>query len=388
MGAHGVSGLAALLVTIGAVLLLSPPMAVLSARLGLPRVSLMIGLGVAVGPLGLDLMPGDSHAWHPVVAQIALSMVGFVLGGEFTLDNLRSRGVAVLRLSAAVTAATFATVAAGLTLVVGVPLAASLVLASAATATDPAACKSVIDDTGADSSYSRLILGEVAVDDVWGILTFAGVLTVVGSLLGHGEGTPLLTALWEVGGSLGLGVLLGVPMATLTGRLKPGEPTREEALGFVLLCAGVATWLEVPYLLSTVVLGAVVANLATHHEVPFREVEGIEWPFLAVFYVLSGAMARVDDPWAVLPVVAGYAVLRMLGRQVGALVGLSNRRLAPWMGLSLLPQAGVALGTTLVAVSRFPELGDDVLSAVVLATVFFELVGPVLLRLGLARMAD
>ncbi len=139
-------------------------------------------------------------------------------------------------------------------------------------------------------------------------------------------------------------------------------------------------------------LGATVANLARHHSRPFRAIEGIEWPFMILFFVLSGASLRLDSLDRVGIVAALYVVARVVARLGGAwlgarLVGVDGTRGAR-MGLALLPQAGVALGTALVAAQRFPELADTLIPVTVSAVVLFEVVGPVLTRRQLAAVGE
>ncbi len=382
-------GLARLLLTVGALLLVAPLLDAVARRARLPRVTLLLLLGLGVGPLGLDVLPDQHATWYPAIASIALSMVGFLLGGEFTAENLRARGRPVLVLSAVVTVVTFVLVALGLWLV-GAGLAIALVLGAAATATDPAACDAVVRESHDESPAARVLLGVVAVDDVWGTMVFALASMVLGAVLGGADaGSAATEAVREIGGSLLLGGLLGVPVAKVTGRLRPGEPTRLEALGAVLACDGLASWLHLSPLLATVALGAVVANLARHHEIAMREVEDIEWPFLVLFFVLSGASATLGDIGATGALVAGYVLLRVLGRLLGGYLGSQlgglDRASRHWMGIAMLPQAGVALGMTLVAVERYPQVATA-LPAVVLATVIFEIIGPVLTRVALGRI--
>lgn len=337
----------------------------------MPRVTLLILLGLALGPMALDLLPEERQQWYPVLAEVALAMVGFLLGGEFTLANLRERGRKVLVLSVAVSAATLVVVTAGMWMV-GVALPAALVLGTAATATDPAAVDAVCRDRS-ERPLTSLLRGVVAVDDVWGMLLFAVVLASLDALEGGQVGAEaLLHAGRELGGSLALGALLGGAMAVVTGRTTPGEPTRLEAIGFVLLSCGLASWLGLSYLLTAVAMGAAVANLASHHEVAFRELEAIESPFLVVFFVLSGASATLETGAGPLGMVVAYVVLRTLGRVVGSWLGGGGGRL----GMALLPQAGVALGMTLVAVERVPAMAWT-LPVVVMGTVLFEALGPV-----------
>jgi Kef-type K+ transport system membrane component KefB len=160
----------------------------------------------------------------------------------------------------------------------------------------------------------------------------------------------------------------------------------------VFLCGGLALWLEVSFILAAMVMGAVVTNLAHHHNRPFHAIEGIEWPFLVLFFVLAGASLDLDALWLTGPVLLGYVVLRVLGRLLGAWLGGALCQDDPaqrwWMGLAMLPQAGVALGMALLAVQRLPAWGEIILPVVVGATVVFEIIGPLLTRLALRRVGE
>jgi Kef-type K+ transport system membrane component KefB len=176
-------------------------------------------------------------------------------------------------------------------------------------------------------------------------------------------------------------------MVLLSGRVRAGEPTQAEALGGVLLCGGIALWFGVSFLLSAMTMGVIVANLAHHHRRPFRAIEGIEWPFMVVFFVLSGASLHMESLGPAASLAIAYVALRVVGRLAGGWLGvaISGDRFARGIGIALFPQAGVAIGMALVASQRLPGLGSVVLSATVAATIVFELFGPILTRVALVR---
>ena len=242
--------------------------------------------------------------------------------------------------------------------------------------------------------FSHTLLGIVAVDDAWGLIVFSLMLAASQAFSGQVEGSfsPLITASWELGGALLVGIALGIPMAYVTGRLKPGEPTLVEALGVVFLCGGIALWLDVSFLLAAMVLGTVVANRARHHTRPFHAIEGIEWPFMILFFVLAGASLHTQSLLKIGITGVAYIVFRFIGRLVGSWVGgaisRADRTMRRWMGVALMPQAGVALGMALVAAQRRPDLEGIILPIVIATTVLFEVVGPVLTRIGLVRAGD
>jgi Kef-type K+ transport system membrane component KefB len=196
----------------------------------------------------------------------------------------------------------------------------------------------------------------------------------------------------ELGGAILLGVLLGVPMSWLSGRLRGGELTLVEALGMVLLCGGMAMWLEVSYLLSAVTLGATVANMARHHERPFQAISHIEHPFLILFFVLAGTSLQpaMITGFGLLGV--GYIGFRIVGRVLGGWLGCQRTSCPAGMnsriGWTLMPQAGVAIGMALIVQQRLPELGDLIMPVVIGSTVLFEIFGPVMTRYAIRQASS
>jgi Kef-type K+ transport system membrane component KefB len=183
-----------------------------------------------------------------------------------------------------------------------------------------------------------------------------------------------------------------LPAAFLTGRLEPGEPMQAEALVLVFLCAGLAIWLDVSFLLAGMVAGAIVVNLAKHHSRPFHEIERIEWPFIVFFFVLAGASLRLDSLYDIGLIGLAYLVLRTLARVLGGWIGgiavdapILHRR---WIGLALIPQAGVALGMALVAANHFPQLGETLLAVTVGTTIVFEVAGPYFTQRALQKVGE
>ena len=137
-------------------------------------------------------------------------------------------------------------------------------------------------------------------------------------------------------------------------------------------------------------MGITVTNLARHHTRPFHAVEEIEWPFLAIFFIFSGAYLTLDALGSVGVLLLSYVVLRVLGRLLGGLLvgwtGGASAAVYRWTGAAMLPQAGVAMAMTFQAVSLYPDLQKTLLPMVIAATVLFELVGPIMTRVVLERL--
>lgn len=383
--------IAGALILFGSIFVASLAADLVGRRTRLPRVTLLLSIGVAVGPIGFDLIPDWSTAWFPFIADLALVMVAFLLGGELTVGLLRAHGRAVLVASLVVVTVTAAIVSTGLA-ALGWPPAVALLLGAIATSTDPAAVSDVAKEVGAKGPFTKTLLGIVAVDDAWGIAALSIALAwVLGFESAEAGRLAAVEGFVDLAGAVAVGCVLGVPMAFLSGRIRSGDPTQAEALGGVLLCGGISLLLDVSFLLSAMVMGVVVANTARHHRRSFRAIEGIEWPFMVLFFVLSGASLQISEVGQAAGLTVAYIVLRVLGRLGGGWLGarLSGHSMpAGQLGLALLPQAGIAIGMALVVSERLPGLGSGILTATVAGTIVFELAGPILTRVALNRSGE
>jgi len=358
----------------------------------IPRVTLLILSGLAVGPAGFDILPQSMvQDWFPPLTTLALSLVGFLLGQKISIEELRAHGRLVVGITIGETTGAMLAVSAVL-LLIGVHPVAALLLAGVATATAPAATFDVVRESGVTGEFPDTLLAVVALDDAWALLMFSLMMAAASALNGDSSVmSSVVGGLGEVGGSLLLGVVLGVPMAYLTGRIRPGEPTLAEAMGFVLLAGGIATWLDLSPILSAMIMGAIVASLAKHHERPFHAIEGVEWPFLILFFILAGASAHIEALMMVGGITLAYMLFRCAGSYAGAWAGAGWAGADPmtrkWMGLCLFPQAGVALGMVLMASQRFPEFDHLLLPTVLASTIIYELVTPLITRRALNAAA-
>jgi NhaP-type Na+/H+ or K+/H+ antiporter len=219
----------------------------LARRTRLPQVTLLLLLGVMAGPQALDLLSPERDTWFPVAASLALVMIGFLLGGEFTPERL-GREARSISIVAGVQALITALVVGGALLLLGFSPQLALPLAGIATATDPATTVSVAREVGAEGPLTRMLLGVVAIDDALALAAFGLLLAAVSITSGNDGGAgALLLMTREIGGAVGIGIAIGLLAALFSGRIRPGEPTLLEALGIVLVCAGLSLWLEVSY---------------------------------------------------------------------------------------------------------------------------------------------
>lgn len=348
-------------------------------RTRLPRVTLLLICGILAGGSGFDLVPSNVSDWYEFLSIVALTMVAFLLGGTLTMNNLQAHGRAILLISVSVVFFTIAIVGLGLSLI-GVEFGLALLLGAIASATAPAATQDVIRQTGVRNSFTEALQGIVAIDDLWGLVAFSVVLVIVQQLNGSIDGSILAGSVREFGGSILLGVVIGVPAAALTGRLSDGEPLQIEALSLTFLTAGLAISFELSYLISGMTVGAIIINRAHHHSKAFHEIEHIQWPFMVLFFILAGASLETESLSTVGYLGLAYMVLRVVARLIGGWVGATLGKTPPaqrpWFGIALMPQAGVAIGMALVASEEFPQWAEIIMTLTIGTTVLFELLGP------------
>lgn len=362
----------------------------LGRRTRLPRVTLLLACGLIVGEAGLGLLPEAVADWYEPLSIVALTMVAFLLGGALEGRTLAAHGREILSISLAIVLITLAGVTAGLW-AMGVDPGLAFILGAIATATAPAAMQDVIRQSGIENGFTDTLKGITAIDDAWGLMVFAVVVVVVHQMGGSGEAGFLWGAVREIGGSILLGLAIGLPAAYLTGRLSDGEPLMTEALALVFFTAGAAIWLELSYLLAGMTVGAIIVNNARHHTRAFHEIEHIQWPFMILFFILAGAALEPDALFEVGVIGVAYFVLRILTRLVGgwigAVLGSADAVERPWYGPALLPQAGVAVGMALVAGEQFPAWAEAIMALTIAATVAFELLGPFATLYAVRRVA-
>ena len=381
-----------ILISLGGIFLLGMVTDMLGRKTSLPRVTLLLLFGVIIGKEALDLIPVSLTSQFELITDVALLMVGFLLGGRLTISSFKHHGKSVIIMSISEVLLACSIVASGLYLL-GVSLDLAILFGCIAAATAPAATIDVVIECQCESNFSNKLLSIVALDDAWGLILFSIGIASISMLNGTGDSTDsLINVVHDIGGAIFLGVLIGLPAAYITGRIKSGQPILTEALGLVFLCGGLAIWLEVSFLISSMVMGAVVANLAKHHEYPFHAIEGIEWPFMVIFFIVAGASLDLAILSQVGLIGLFYILLRSIGKTLGGYVGASlagaDAKTKYWMGPALLPQAGAAMGMALVAANQFPQHQQTLLTIIISATIVFEVIGPVFTRIALKKTRD
>ncbi|WP_157810315.1 cation:proton antiporter [Vibrio sp. HA2012] len=380
------------LLILGVLFLIGWTAHIISSKAHIPRVTILLCIGILSGPSGLNLIPEEFSQYFSTVSHLALAMVGFLLGESFFGRDIISERWQILFISLGVSLVPAISVFIAV-FFVSSDITLALVLAGIATATDPAATIDVIREFKAKGPVSKILKSVVAVDDAWGIIIFSLLLVIASNLNGGQHSISyMIHGAWEIAGALAIGIAVGIPMSHIIGRNRPGEPTVVEAMGFVFICGGSALYLQVSYLLACMALGATVSRMAKHVERPFYDIETASDPFLVIFFILSGISMDFSSLGSLGYITSAYIVARTLGKLFGAQLfsrlAKSPPNVVQHLGGCLLPQAGVAIGMGLLVSERFPGLGRLVLTIAVTTTVLFELFGPLVTHWHLNKAGE
>ncbi len=376
----------------------------LAERLGLPGVSLFILTGAVLGTL--DILPAGFLEQTEIIVELALAIIGFLIGGSLQWSRLRKLGNLVFRVLFSEFYA--ATILVGLTTFTiawqfaGLPwniaLALALVLGSIAAATAPAATLAVVHEQRARGPLTTIVLSIVAADDGLALITFSAATAGAGMLLGY-EGTLLLSlldALREIGVSVLLGLAGALVLRLVLGRVEHRESMLLPTFTIILLCAGLANFLEAGGLLACMVLGMALVNSYRHFDSIYSVIsDSFESIIFTLFFIISGLHIQWDILGGAWLLALGYFMARMTGKASGAYLAARFSNADPairkYTGMALMPQAGVALGLALQARTRlnFPGNIEEILLSVVIATTTVsELLGPLFTRRALVLAGE
>ena len=385
-------------------------------RWHLPDVTAYLIAGVLIGPslIGALNIPGIGFASYAhlqdlsLISDVALGFIAFSIGNEFRLSQLRETGKQALVIG--ILQAVVTTLCVDLALLVFhlirpdvLSLPAAITLGAIAAATAPAATLMVVRQYKAKGPVTDLLLPIVALDDAVGLVLFA-VSFGVAKALGSGVVdvfTIVVNPILEILGSLVLGALAGWVLTLLERLFHSNRNRVAMTIGFVFLTVALSK-LSIPAgpakfgfspLLVCMMLGSVFCNLCPLSDEIMERADKWSSPLMVLFFVLSGAELELGVFSQFSSVLIGvvYIASRCFGKYFGARESSRMMKCGPkvikYLGITLFPQAGVALGMCVTA-SALPGDGSLIRNIVLFAVLVYELVGPVMTKWALTRAGD
>ncbi|MDI7247687.1 MAG: cation:proton antiporter [Bacillota bacterium] len=367
----------------------------LANLLKFPAVTGYLVAGIVVGPPVLNLLTHDLLRASIWISHGALALIAFSIGSEFTIDNIRRLGTRVLVIATLEALGGATAVFLATRFGFHRPTPEALLFGAIAAATAPAATIMVIRELRARGPMTDTLLAVVAIDDPICVMIFGVASGIATMLIGDGSlslGLMILRPIAEILSALGMGIAAGILAVRFMTKMRDRSETQVLMLGTILGTAGLAIAAGLSPLLACMALGSTVGNLSRRSDALFAAVRALDTPVYVVFFVLSGAGLHVELLRSVGLLGIGYVVFRVAGKIAGAAAGGVLTR-APavvrkYLGFGLVPQAGVALGLSLLVKQQFPGLGDMISTTIVASTVIYELIGPVFSKMGIALAGE
>ncbi len=360
----------------------------------LPNVTGYLIAGLVLGPFVTKILSAEQVESLSVISNMALSFIAFTVGLSFKRSYFKRVGmtpvvIALLEALVAVFLVQGALIAAGF------DVAFSIVLGAIAAATAPAATIMVIKQYGAKGPVTDTLMAVVAIDDAVALVAFGFAVSIAGVISGNGGGNmflSILQPLWQVVLSLLIGAVMGVLFKIPLRFFKKSGNRLIIIIGFVFMTSALATLCGVSELLACMALGSVFCNISTESDSINDLCDFFTPPLFELFFVVSGAGLDVS----VLPQIgvmgAIYVVVRCVGKYLGAFIGAKIMKapdaVAKYIGPTLIPQAGVAIGLTIVAQSVVPHYAAQVRAVILCGTLIYELVGPAITKITLKKAGE
>lgn len=361
---------------------------------GLPNVTGYLIAGLLIGPYVLKFFTVESLTTVEIITNVALGFIAFSIGSSFKLSQLKELGKSVITITffQALTAVALVDITLWL---FGAPLPLALTLGAIATATAPAATLMVVRQYKAKGILTNTLLPVVAFDDAIGLMVFS-ISLAIAKVLATGAKLTVTAILWEplyeIAMSLVIGAALGVVLS-LVSRFFKSRANRMT----LILCAtffglALAKLMNLSNLLVCMMIGAFYTNMFKENEKPLDVLDRWTYPLYMLFFVISGAELNITVIPQIGIIGVLYLIARSLGKYFGAFLGAkvvhADNKVTKYLGFTLLPQAGVAIGMAQIVVTALPDYGSQISTIVLCATLVYELIGPLLTKLALKKAGE
>ncbi len=363
----------------------------------IPTVTAYLLLGVIIGPSVLNLVTEGILSSSGLISNIVLGLIAFSIGQNFALEGFRKIGKSVLWISILEASGAWLLVTLTFLFVLRQPFYIAILFGAISSATAPAATMMVVREYKAKGSFTDTLLGVVAIDDAWCLIIFALSFAIAKAYAAHIASNlfifkAVLHSLLGIVGAFILGGILALILSYLSRFISTSSDLLIYTLGFIFLNTGLALYFNFSVLLANMVMAAVLVNA---HKVGFKFFEAlrnIDSPLYLLFFVLAGANLELGLLKSLGLLGLCYIVFRSLGKIGGSYLGGTFAkvpvRMRKYIGLALLPQAGVALGVALVAKAQFPQFGSIIFTTIIATTIIYEIVGPICTRISLKKAGE
>ena len=375
----------------------------LTKLLKLPNVTAYIVTGILIGPFVFNLIPQRTISGMSFISDIALAFIAFSAGEFFKLDVLKKGGIKIVIITLFESLGAFILVFLVSLLILRIDLSFAIVLAALSSATAPASTIMTIRQTGAKGPYVNTLLEVVAIDDVITLLLYTVSISICIAINSGANGITFQTVGLPLIKNI-LCLIIGFAFGFLLKLLLPKSRTTDNRLiiliAVIFLFCGICGLLDQSPLLGCMAMGMVYTNICKKEDTLFKQLAYFQPPVMLCFFVLSGMNFNLHTftsgakigAVSLIVVALVYFVTRIVGKYGGAFVGSLTTKQEPrirkYLGLGLIPQAGVAIGLAAMGARTFidsghVELGSALSTIILASSVLYELIGPACSKLGL-----
>jgi len=383
----------------------------IARKIKFPTISGYIIIGMLLSLLGVipkELVSGRLN----VITDVALGIIAYLVGGSLSLKSLKKFGKDIILITPF--QALGAWILVSLLIVFVGPFIVSfsgsnsnfyqthlpmaIVIGAISCATAPAATIAIIHECKAKGPLTTTLLGVVALDDAFCIITYAVASSIAGALITSLENISLYQMLifpvFDIAGSILLGIIFGFGLIYISRFAKIRHRLLVIVFGIILLCTGLAKVLGISPLLANMTIGFIVVNKMRNSENMFKVIDDIEDIIFAMFFTLSGlhfdlGVMKVAGILAIL-IFIGRCVGKFEGTRIGASISHAPKVVKGYLGFALLPTAGVAVGLAILAKQHpaFSVIGNIMVSAVLASVIINELIAPLLTKYAIFKAGE
>ncbi len=405
------------LLSIGTALLLGLLMSRLAKRLGLPAVTAYLVTGVLIGPFCLGSLGTHGIGFHDdaqiqslgILSDVALGFIAFAIGNEFRLSQLKKTGkqatiIGIIQAVVTTLMVDAALISLHFIMPDKISLSSAITLGAIASATAPAATLMVVRQYKAKGPLTSLLLPIVALDDAVGLIIFSVSFGIARALQ---TGSPdfisiIVEPIIEIAASLLLGCIMSLALTFFERFFHSRSKRLSLAVTFVFLTVGIcmmhfkigSVTIGFSSLLTCMMLGTVFCNLCDFSEELMDRCDRWTAPLFILFFVISGAELKLSvfADGAIVLIGALFILFRSAGKYFGTYFSAKasgcDKKTVKYLGITLLPQAGVALGMSVTAMQLGEADGGLVRNIVLFAVLIYELVGPALTKMSLSAAGE
>lgn len=363
-------------------------------KLKLPNVTGYLVIGLLIGPNCIRLLSQEFLDSVSIISEVALGFIAFSIGAEFKIKFLKKIGKApiVIGIMEGLGAVIVVDI---VMLICGFDVTFALAMGAIASATAAASTLMIVKQYKAKGPVTQTLLPVVALDDAVALMAFGISMAVANVIMAHGKvsfARLMLEPCIELLGGIAFGIILGIIMTFLV-KLYTGRGNRlAVTIMMIFVCLGISDEVGFSSLLACMMLSATFVNLSKFSDKIYEPVDRITPPIYMMFFIISGASLDVTVIATVGAVGSIYVIGRVIGKALGASFGAritkAPKPVVKWLGLTLIPQEGVAIGLASSAASTLPEYGGKIKTIVLCGVVIYELLGPVITKTVLKKAGE